>query len=77
MKGGFIVKKVGLFLILAGVLCILAFVLYTIALAPEIPFLIKFGVLAAIIGLVIIIVALILESFKKNKGRDEDDFSKY
>jgi uncharacterized membrane protein len=70
-------KKVGIFLILAGVLCILAFALYTIALESEIPFLIKFGVLAAIIGLVIIISALIIESFKKNKRRNEDDLSKY
>jgi uncharacterized membrane protein len=77
MKGGFIMKKVGIFLILAGVLCILAFALYTIALEPEIPFLIKFGVLAAIIGLVIIISALVIESFKKNKRRNEDDLSKY
>jgi uncharacterized membrane protein len=77
MKGGFIMKKVGIFLILAGVLCILAFVIYTIALEPEIPFLIKLGVLAAIIGLVIIISALVIESFKKNKRRNEDDLSKY
>jgi uncharacterized membrane protein len=77
MKGGFIMKKVGIFLVLAGVLCILAFALYNIALEPEIPFLIKFGVLAAIIGLVIIISALIIESFKKNKRRNEDDLSKY
>lgn len=70
-------KKVGIFLILAGLLCILAFVLYTIALEPEIPLLIKLGVSAAIIGLVIVISALIIESFKKNKGGDEDDLSKY
>lgn|GEM_PF-4840099 len=70
-------KRVGIFLILAGLLCILAFVLYTIALEPEIPLLIKLGVSAAIIGLVIVISALVMESFKKNKRRDDDDLSKY
>ncbi|MDF2841183.1 MAG: hypothetical protein K0Q99_1955 [Clostridia bacterium] len=70
-------KKVGIFLILIGLLCILAFVLYTIALDPEIPLLIKFGVSAAIVGLVIVISVLIVESYKKNKRGDEDDLSKY
>jgi hydrogenase-4 membrane subunit HyfE len=70
-------KKVGIFLILIGLLCILAFVLYTIALEPEIPLLIKFGISAAIIGLVIVISVLIIESFHRNKRGDEDDLSKY
>jgi hydrogenase-4 membrane subunit HyfE len=72
-----IMKKIGIFLILAGLICILAFVFYTIALQPEIPLLIKFGVTAAIFGLIIVISALVVESIKKNKRRDEDDLSKY
>ncbi|OGO78740.1 MAG: hypothetical protein A2Y23_10730 [Clostridiales bacterium GWB2_37_7] len=70
-------KKVGIFLILAGLLCILAFVLYTIALEPEIPLLIKFGVSTAIVGLVIVISVLVIEALKKNKRGNEDDLSKY
>ena len=70
-------KRLGIFLILAGILCVLAFILYTIALDSEVPLLIKFGVSAAIVGLAIVISALIVESFKKNKRGDEDDLSKY
>jgi len=65
-------KKVGIFLILAGLLCILAF-----ALEPEIPLLIKFGVSTAIVGLVIVISVLVIEALKKNKRGNEDDLSKY
>jgi Na+/proline symporter len=75
--GGFILKKVGIFLVLAGMLCIMAFVLYTVILDPSIPLLIKFGVTAAILGLFIIIAVLLLESIKKAKRRNEDDLSKY
>ncbi|MDF2891057.1 MAG: hypothetical protein K0R80_1424 [Clostridia bacterium] len=77
MNKSFNLKKLGTFLILAGILCIFAFVLFTIALEPEIPLLIKIGVSAAIIGLVLVIFALISESLKKNKRGDEDDLSKY
>lgn len=70
-------KKIGIFMILAGILCVLAFILYIIALEPEIPILIKLGVSTAIIGLIIVIFALIFErSYKKRRG-DEDDLSKY
>lgn len=70
-------KKIGIFMILAGILCVLAFILYTIALEPEIPILIKLGVSVAIIGLIIVIFALIFErAYKKRRG-DEDDLSKY
>ncbi len=70
-------KKIGIFMILAGILCILAFALYTIALEPEIPILIKLGISVAIIGLVIVIFALIFERSYKNRRGDEDDLSKY
>ncbi|HYE09749.1 MAG TPA: hypothetical protein VEF53_06180 [Patescibacteria group bacterium] len=70
-------KKLGTFLILAGILCVFAFMLFTIALEPEIPLLVKIGISAAIIGLVLVISALVAESFKKNKRGDEDDLSKY
>ncbi len=70
-------KKIGIFMILAGILCILAFALYTIALEPEIPILIKLGISVAIIGLVIVIFALIFERSYKNRKGDEDDLSKY
>ena len=70
-------KKVGIFLVLAGLLCILAFVLYTIILEPEIPVLIKFGVAAAIIGLIITIAGLLLDNYNKTKRSDKDDLSKY
>lgn len=70
-------KKVGIFLILAGLLCILAFVMYTIILEPEIPILIKFGIAAAILGLIIIIAGLLLENYNKNKRSDKDDLSQY
>ncbi|MGB7604607.1 MAG: hypothetical protein WBL93_03930 [Lutisporaceae bacterium] len=70
-------KKIGIFMILAGILCVLAFILYTIALEPEIPILIKLGVSVAIIGLIIVIFALIFErAYKKRRG-DDDDLSKY
>lgn len=70
-------KKLGIFLILGGLLCILAFVLYTIALEPEIPLLIKFGVSIAIIGLIIVIAGLIFERSNKNNKGDKDDLSQY
>jgi hydrogenase-4 membrane subunit HyfE len=70
-------KKLGIFLILAGILCVLAFILYTIILVPEIPLLIKFGISAAIVGLVIVIAALVYERSFKKKRSDEDDYSKY
>lgn len=70
-------KKLGIFLILAGILCVLAFILYTIALEPGIPLLIKFGVSTAIIGLIIVIGGLVLERFNKKKGGDNDDLSQY
>lgn len=70
-------KKLGIFMILAGILCVLAFVLYTIVLEPEIPLLIKFGLSAAIVGLIIVIVALVYERSFKKKRSGEDDLSKY
>ena len=70
-------KKLGIFLIIAGLLCILGFVLYTVVLEPEIPILIKFGVAAAIIGLVIVIVGLIIERLNKHKRSEDDDLSQY
>lgn len=70
-------KKLGIFLILAGILCVLAFILYTIILVPEIPLLIKFGISAAIVGLVIVVAALVYERSFKKKRSDEDDYSKY
>ena len=70
-------KKLGMFLILGGLLCILAFVLYSIALEPGIPLLIKFGVTIAIIGLIIVIGGLVFERSIKNKRRDKDDLSQY
>lgn len=70
-------KKLGIFMILAGILCVLAFVLYTIILEPEIPLLIKFGISAAIVGLIIVITALVYERSLKNKRSDEDDLGKY
>lgn len=70
-------KKVGIFMILAGILCVLAFVLYTVVLEPEIPLLIKFGLSAAIVGLIIVIAALVYERSFKRKRSDEDDLSKY
>jgi hydrogenase-4 membrane subunit HyfE len=76
-KGGFILKRIGIFMILAGLLCVLAFVLYMIILEPEIPLLIKFGISAAIIGLIIVIASLVYERSNKKNRSDEDDLSKY
>lgn len=70
-------KKLGIFMILAGILCVLAFILYTVVLEPEIPLLIKFGISAAILGLIIVIAALVYERSFKRKRSDEDDLSKY
>ncbi|MDF2521408.1 MAG: hypothetical protein K0R84_2036 [Clostridia bacterium] len=64
-------------MILAGLLCVLAFVLYMIILEPEIPLLIKFGISAAIIGLIIVIASLVYERSNKKNRSDEDDLSKY
>lgn len=76
-KGGFILKRIGIFMILAGLLCVLVFALYMIILEPEIPLLIKFGISAAIIGLIIVIASLIYERSNKKNRSDEDDLSKY
>ncbi|MFZ5351609.1 MAG: hypothetical protein ACOZCL_02665 [Bacillota bacterium] len=70
-------KKVGILMILLGLLCIMAFAVYKFALEPEIPFLIKLGLLAATIGLIIIIITLIAEKFIKKRKEDEDDLSQY
>ncbi len=70
-------KKIGIFLILAGLLCILSFALYKFIIIPEIPFLIKLGLAAATIGLIIIICTLLLERFFKKRKEDEDDLSQY
>lgn len=70
-------KKFGVFLILAGLLCVLSFVLYMFAFDPGIPFLIKIGLSVATIGLIIIIFTLIFERTFKQRKEDEDDYSQY
>lgn len=77
MKGVRAVKKLGLVMVLLGILCILAFMLYSFALEPGIPFLIKLGLLAATIGLIIIIITLLMEKIFKKRKEDEDDLSQY
>ena len=70
-------KKLGAFMILFGILCVLVFILYTIGTQPEVPFLIKLGIMTALIGVIIVIFSLVYERILKKRKEDEDDFSKY
>lgn len=69
-------KRIGIGLILAGLSGILLYVAYSIISLPEIPFLIRAGVIALLAGFLMLIIGLIIEK-KKDKEENGDDISKY
>lgn len=69
-------KKAGVTLILAGLLAIIFYVVYTVITLPEIPVLIKVGLVVLVAGTFILITGLIIEK-RKNGEDDSNDISNY
>ena len=69
-------KKLGVGLILAGMIVVFLYVAYTIITLPEIHLMLRLGFIGLLTGFLILILGLVIER-KKDREADDDDTGKY
>lgn len=70
-RGGKVIKRLGIVLIILGILVLIGYSLYSLLSVADVPAVIKGAIVAVILGLIVLIAALAVERLKDI--RDEEN----